>query len=163
MIAKNKALERQTIRLRQDTGSLIQALSILRTNKAAELEELAEKWRGAARLAAEEVFASAKDRVNRMGGVGAWREQERERRRRHREFFEPKMGHEEGDREDMDEEDTGNREKRGGKWAERWEYDVQDVDGENGEHNEHDEEEDKYQDDDVSLDTFLLLLPADID
>src|SRR5215469_10267919 len=108
VIAQNKALERQIIQLRQDTDSLTQASSILRANKAAELEELAEKWKGAARLAAEEVFASARDRVNRMGGVGAWREQERERSRRRREYFEPEMG----DGEHVDGEDAENREDR---------------------------------------------------
>jgi len=31
------------------------------------------KWKGASREAAEEVFGDVRDRVNRMGGVGAWR------------------------------------------------------------------------------------------
>lgn len=38
------------------------------------------KWRQAARAAAEEVFAGARDKVNRMGGVGAWRERENEKK-----------------------------------------------------------------------------------
>ena len=32
------------------------------------------------RAAAEEVFAGVRDKVNRMGGVGAWRERERGKR-----------------------------------------------------------------------------------
>ena len=113
---------------------------------------MAEKWRGAARLAAEEIFASARDRVNRMGGVGAWREQERERNRRQREFFEPKVDDGGVNGEDVDGEDTENWEKRDGKWVERWEYDFQDGEGEDRERNVQDEE------DEVSFRTLLLLL-----
>jgi hypothetical protein len=61
-------------------STLQQALKILEDpNRSEELVALAEKWRGAARLAADAVFAGARDKVNRMGGVGAWREKERER------------------------------------------------------------------------------------
>jgi len=151
IIAQNKALERQIIQLRQDTDSLTQASSILRANKAAELEGLAEKWKGAARLAAEEIFAIARDRVNGMGGVGAWREQERERSRTRKEYFGPEMGNGRGDGEDVNGEDAGNRGDRNGKWAERWECDFQNVEWECRESNKQDEEEEKYQDDEVSL------------
>jgi len=153
--AQNKALERQTIQLRQDTDSLAQALSILRANKTAELEELAEKWRGAARLAAEEVFASARDRVNRMGGVGAWREAERERRRRQREFFELEVGDGRGDGEDGGGGDAEDEEERHGDRAERWEYDFRDIEREDWKGEGRGEEE-KYQDDEVSFGGFLL-------
>ena len=37
------------------------------------------KWKGKSREAAEEVFAVARDRVNRCGGVGGLRDRERER------------------------------------------------------------------------------------
>lgn len=43
------------------------------------LENLMLRWRDASRRAAEEVFAGARERVNRMGGVAAWKERERER------------------------------------------------------------------------------------
>lgn len=41
---------------------------------------LIDRWRTASRAAAEEVFASTRDRVNRMGGVGAWKEREQEQK-----------------------------------------------------------------------------------
>lgn len=131
--------------MRQDIDTLSQALSILRSNKASELEALEEKWRGAARLAAEEIFAGAKDRVNRMGGVGAWRERERERRERQRDGFE--MPAREGEDEEGDEDDGDDGERR--ERLERWDYDFREAevgrdDGEVG------QEEEKYQDDDVS-------------
>lgn len=37
------------------------------------------KWKAASREAAEEVFGDVRDRVNRMGGVGAWRAEGRRR------------------------------------------------------------------------------------
>ena len=37
------------------------------------------KWRNTARDAAEELFRTAKDQVNRMGGVGVWRERSQRR------------------------------------------------------------------------------------
>ena len=43
------------------------------------LENLIVKWRNASQQAVEEIFAGARDRVNRMGGVAAWKEQEREK------------------------------------------------------------------------------------
>ena len=43
------------------------------------LESLIAKWRAASRQAAEEVYTGARERVDRMGGVAAWREREREK------------------------------------------------------------------------------------
>ncbi|MCJ1438704.1 hypothetical protein MMC27_008094 [Xylographa pallens] len=59
-----------------------QALKIESSARDAELARLITLWRLAARQAAEEIFAGVRDRVNRMGGVGAWREREREGRER---------------------------------------------------------------------------------
>ncbi|MCJ1322674.1 hypothetical protein MMC15_008023 [Xylographa vitiligo] len=59
-----------------------QALKIEASAQDAELARLTALWRLAARQAAEEIFAGVRDRVNRMGGVGAWREREREGRER---------------------------------------------------------------------------------
>jgi Swi5-dependent recombination DNA repair protein 1 len=75
-----RRLELLSIKYRQENETLNQALAILQSTKSAELKALTEKWRSAARLAAEEVFAGARDKVNRMGGMGAWRERENERK-----------------------------------------------------------------------------------
>ncbi|MCJ1389917.1 hypothetical protein MMC18_002774 [Xylographa bjoerkii] len=61
---------------------LSSTLKIESSAKDAELTRLIALWRLAARQAAEEIFAGVRDRVNRMGGVGAWREREREGRER---------------------------------------------------------------------------------
>ncbi|KAL5315076.1 hypothetical protein ACEPPN_017727 [Leptodophora sp. 'Broadleaf-Isolate-01'] len=42
-----------------------------------ELVELIDKWKGASRLAAEELFGKVRDRVNRMGGPRAWKEMQK--------------------------------------------------------------------------------------
>ncbi|KAF4632481.1 hypothetical protein G7Y89_g5643 [Cudoniella acicularis] len=42
-----------------------------------ELVVLIEKWKGASRLAAEEMFGKVRDRVNRMGGPRAWKEMQK--------------------------------------------------------------------------------------
>jgi hypothetical protein len=70
------------IATRATISTLQQALKILEDpDRSEQLTALSEKWRCAARLAADAVFAGARDKVNRAGGVGAWRENERERAR----------------------------------------------------------------------------------
>ena len=46
-----------------------------------ELEYLISKWKTASHEAAEELFRGARDRVNKMGGVGAWRERTKKQSR----------------------------------------------------------------------------------
>ena len=55
-----------------------QALKIESSNRDVELEALIFKWRAASRATAEKVFAGARDKVNKMGGVGAMRDRERQ-------------------------------------------------------------------------------------
>lgn len=73
-------LSSESATLRADINTLTQAIALLSSPADRELDALAAKWRGVAQAAAEELFATSRDRVNRMGGVGAWREREREQR-----------------------------------------------------------------------------------
>ena len=57
-----------------------QALKIESSDRDTELEALIVKWRLASRAAAEDVFAGARDKVNKMGGVGAMRDRERQKK-----------------------------------------------------------------------------------
>ena len=75
---QHSALVFQLSKLRQLLDTAQQALKIQSSNTDAEVEVLIRKWQFVSRHAAEELFASAKDRVNRMGGVGAWRERNQE-------------------------------------------------------------------------------------
>ncbi|KFX94284.1 hypothetical protein V490_04419 [Pseudogymnoascus sp. VKM F-3557] len=45
-----------------------------------ELLRLTERWKSASRQAAEELFGSAKDKINRMGGPQAWKEMQEKQR-----------------------------------------------------------------------------------
>lgn len=70
---RQRQLGRQIRDARAELDTLDQALTFATSNKDAELAALTRKWRDATRAAAEEVFAGAKERVDGMGGVGAWR------------------------------------------------------------------------------------------
>ena len=74
---QHSALTLQLSKLRQAIDTAQQALKIQSSNTDAELEVLIRKWQLVSRRAAEELFAGARDRVNRMGGVRAWRERNR--------------------------------------------------------------------------------------
>jgi Swi5-dependent recombination DNA repair protein 1 len=74
------SLTREIIELRNDIQILSQAHALATSSKDDDLFALVERWRTASRAAAEELFASTRDRVNRMGGVGAWKDREREQK-----------------------------------------------------------------------------------
>ena len=66
--------------LRQTLETHTQALKLESSNRDLELAQLTTTWRAASQAAAEEIYAGVRERVNRMGGVGAWREREKEQR-----------------------------------------------------------------------------------
>ncbi|EON69825.1 hypothetical protein W97_09088 [Coniosporium apollinis CBS 100218] len=108
LTATTRTLDRRIHAVRQDVDTLTQALRIESSGRDNELETLIQKWKEASRAAAEEVFGRSKDRVNRMGGVGAWREREREGRERMRAWVEEgQAGKGEGDEDEDDDEDEG--------------------------------------------------------
>ncbi|OBT65520.1 hypothetical protein VE03_04955 [Pseudogymnoascus sp. 23342-1-I1] len=51
-----------------------------------ELLRLTERWKAASRQAAEELFGSAKDKINRMGGPQAWKEMQEKQQEFQNEF-----------------------------------------------------------------------------
>ena len=73
------ALSTQLRKLTSELDSVNQALKIESSAKDEELTRLITLWRAASRQAAEEIFAGVRDRINRMGGVAAWKETERNR------------------------------------------------------------------------------------
>lgn len=74
------SLTREAIDLRNDIQMLSQAHALATSSKDSDLLILVERWRTASRAAAEELFATTRDRVNRMGGVGAWKDRENEQK-----------------------------------------------------------------------------------
>lgn len=77
---QHSALQSRLFALRSELDTAQQALRIESSNKDKELEALIAKWRAVSQEAADELFASARERVLRMGGVAAWRERENRRR-----------------------------------------------------------------------------------
>ncbi|CAO2657808.1 Nn.00g070680.m01.CDS01 [Neocucurbitaria sp. VM-36] len=93
------SLTRDIVQLRNEVQVLTQAQSLATSTKDDDLVILVDKWRAASRAAAEELFASTRDRVNRMGGVGAWKEREKESRDRQEKWNQEEM---EAERERME-------------------------------------------------------------
>lgn len=88
---EHSALILQLRKLRQSHDTAQQALEIASSCTDAELEALISKWKLASREAAEEVFRDAQDRVNRMGGMRAWRERSMRRLDRWDEAVQPDL------------------------------------------------------------------------
>lgn len=79
---KRIALQSQLTSLRSELDTAQQALRIESSSRDDELKKLIVKWRGVSQKAADELFESAKDKIERMGGVGAWKERESEQLQR---------------------------------------------------------------------------------
>lgn len=75
----NNALDLQIRRVQNDLDILKQAEALSNSTTDADLEALREKWRLCSQAVAEELFATVKERVQRMGGVAAWREMEKKK------------------------------------------------------------------------------------
>ena len=88
------SLELQIKAVRNDIDALNQAAKYTSDSTDNDLKELAVKWKLASQAAAEEIFGSVKERVNRMGGVEAWRDSEKQKYERSNgigEFAEPEV------------------------------------------------------------------------
>lgn len=71
------AVELQIRSVKNDIDTLNQASRISSSTTDSDLELLSQKWKAASQTAADELFGTVKERVNRMGGVEAWKESER--------------------------------------------------------------------------------------
>lgn len=74
-----------------------------------ELVILCEKWKGASRLAAEELFGRVRDRVNRMGGPRAWKEMQKKQQEFQNEW---QQGEQNSNNDSGEEDNEGEVEKR---------------------------------------------------
>lgn len=88
------SLELQIKAVKNDIDALNQAAKYMSNSTDGDLEDLALKWKLASQAAAEEIFGSVKERVNRMGGVQAWRDSEKQKYERSNgmgEYAEPEV------------------------------------------------------------------------
>lgn len=79
LLKTQRSLESELRDLREELETLEQALRIELSGEDEKLEGLVHKWKTASREAADEMFTSVRDRVNRMGGPAAWREMQRKK------------------------------------------------------------------------------------
>jgi Swi5-dependent recombination DNA repair protein 1 len=71
---QKRAIQSRLATLRSEIDTANQALRLEGSTKDTELEALIIKWRLASQDAAEEAFTGAQERVSRMGGMAAWKE-----------------------------------------------------------------------------------------
>ncbi|KAF1998656.1 hypothetical protein P154DRAFT_469146 [Amniculicola lignicola CBS 123094] len=151
----NPSLTREIISLRADIQILLQAQSLATSTKDENLAVLVDTWRTASRAAAEELFAGTRDRVNRMGGVGAWRDREKEQRE-----FRQKWDKEEMDAEKERREEAA-RENGDGEGLEKYEeYEYADLGREKD--GEKDETTTENDNDSFTMDMMLKTLNIDL-
>jgi len=82
LLVEQRDLQGLQSALKSDIEVLTSALTLVRMqgrSSEIELDGLIGTWRLAARQAAEELWVPARERVNRMGGLEAWRNWERQR------------------------------------------------------------------------------------
>lgn len=79
---KRLALQSKLKLFRSELETIQQALQIESSTRDDELKALTKKWRRISQKAAEELLEAARDKVERMGGVRVWRENERQRIKR---------------------------------------------------------------------------------
>ncbi|KAJ5351817.1 hypothetical protein N7452_000791 [Penicillium brevicompactum] len=72
---QQRAIQSRLAALRSELDQANQALRLETSDKDTELETLIVKWRLISQNAADEAFTSAEERVKRMGGMTAWKEQ----------------------------------------------------------------------------------------
>ncbi|QSZ29506.1 hypothetical protein DSL72_004020 [Monilinia vaccinii-corymbosi] len=115
LIKEQRELEKQLKEAKEELDMAEQAKKIERDSKAkdkdgsgeidAELVELCEKWRGASRLAAEELFGRVRDRVNRMGGPRAWKEMQKRQQEYQNNWDQDEANNNNNNNNDSDDED----------------------------------------------------------
>jgi Swi5-dependent recombination DNA repair protein 1 len=139
------------MQLRNEMQILSQAHALATSTKDDDLVILIDKWRTVSRTVAEELFATTRDKVNRMGGVGAWKAREKEGKERQLQWDKEER---EAEREKMDvaRENGELDDEAYDKYAEMAE--------ENGEQKE--EETFKAADDDVSRLELLFVSGIDV-
>ncbi|KAF3002645.1 Glucosaminyl phosphatidylinositol (GlcN-PI) nositol acylation protein [Curvularia kusanoi] len=149
------SLTRELMQLRSEIQILTQAQALASSSKDEDLQVLIDKWRAASRAAAEELFGTTRDRVNRMGGVGAWKEREKEAQERAMKW---ELEEREAERDRLEEaKENGELEDEA--------YDrYHEMEDERGQDEEQDNKVPKAADDDsFTMDMMLKTLNIDLD
>ncbi|KAJ9235182.1 hypothetical protein DTO166G5_4731 [Paecilomyces variotii] len=152
---QHTALQARLSALRAELDTTQQALRIESSSRDEELEALILKWRAASQDAAEELFASARDKVFRMGGVRAWKE----RAKKSRERWDDGEGSLDNWGHDLDENE---RERRKAEMLDSLDIDIDSkVERDGGREDE--EEEDDDDEESFTMDMMLKSMNIDLD
>ncbi|WEW54812.1 hypothetical protein PRK78_000237 [Emydomyces testavorans] len=151
------SLHSQLSTLRTALDTTTQAIKIEQSNQDTELEGLIMKWQLVSREAAEELFASARERINRMGGVGVWRERMRRSKLRKAEWDAGGNNYG-GDGEEDGEESDVDKEKE----ARRREIEEEIEAGKISDGDQKDDESDGEEDEAFTMDMMLKNLNVDL-
>ncbi|KAF7871639.1 hypothetical protein EAF04_003746 [Stromatinia cepivora] len=122
LLKEQRELEKQLKEVKEELDMAEQAKKIERDSKAkdkdgngeidGELIQLCEKWKGASRLAAEELFGKVRDRVNRMGGPRAWKEMQKRQQEYQNNWDQDEANNNNNNDSDDDDEGGKDKEKR---------------------------------------------------
>jgi hypothetical protein len=124
---QQRNLQSRLSALRSELDIVQQASRIEASNKDQELQCLVEKWKAVSQEAAEELFAAAREKVLRMGGVEVWRERMKEKREIWYEEGEG-SGRRDGNEDEDEGQDEGELEKRRAEVLNQLDYDPENID-----------------------------------
>jgi hypothetical protein len=124
---QQRNLQSRLSALRSELDIVQQASRIEASNKDQELQGLIEKWKAVSQEAAEELFAAAREKVLRMGGVEVWRDRMKKKREIWYEEGEG-SGRRDGNEDEDEGEDEGELEKRRAEVLDQLDYDPENID-----------------------------------
>ncbi|KUJ08814.1 uncharacterized protein LY89DRAFT_788713 [Mollisia scopiformis] len=113
LLRAQRELERELRELKEEVDTAEQARKIEAESKEGEVDGelvvLIGKWRGASRLAAEELFGKVSERVNRMGGPRAWKEMQKRQHEFQNNWDQEEENNNDDDDDDDHEDEDGER------------------------------------------------------
>jgi Swi5-dependent recombination DNA repair protein 1 len=129
----------------------------------AELRVLVDKWKGASRMAAEEMFGRVRDRVNRMGGPRAWKEMQKNQADS-RSQWEAEQNEPANEASDSDDDPAigEERKKRKRELADQYDVEIETV-SERSQRKVMEEGEKTGEEDEFTMATMLRTLNVDLD
>ncbi|KAI9038681.1 putative DNA repair protein Dds20/Mei5 [Aspergillus affinis] len=149
---QQRTLQSRLSALRSELDTARQALRVESSDKDTELEGLIAKWKCASQNAAEEVFAGAQERVTRLGGMKAWKDQMRNNNARwEQEEMNSWYGCAEAEGVDIDEEALKSRKAE---MLEQWDVPGKEV--------EDKKREESIEEEEFTMDFMLKTLNVDL-
>jgi Swi5-dependent recombination DNA repair protein 1 len=169
LLRTQRELEKEVRQLKEELDTAEQAKKIEAGKRGAdgevdeELRLLVTKWKGASRMAAEEMFGRVRDRVNRMGGPRAWKEIQK-KQADSRSQWETEQNEPVNEDSDSDEDPavSEERKKRKRELADQYDVEIESV-SERSQRRVTPEEEKNGDDDEFTMAMMLRTLNVELD